>query len=204
MGLFPYGEPNKAPKIYGNFGGNKDLFTSTYPNGALVNEEGYAELNDRVYDPKVIHRSVTDPNDQRQLQRYEQQMLEANAEDVTKLASRRNMAYNVQTESQQLVLDLILKSIKRTGNKNIVISGGYGLNCVANYFYLQHLPAGVKIYVEPVSNDAGTAMGAALYHYYKTSQDTKVRSKDDVLHLINAIEKVWKVNTRDVQRHRQL
>jgi carbamoyltransferase len=117
------------------------------------------------------------------MQRYKQQMLEADAEDLTQLASRRNMAYNVQTESQQLVLDLILKSIKRTGNKNIVISGGYGLNCVANYFYLQHLPEGVKIYVEPVSNDAGTAMGAALYHYYKTSQDTKVRSKDENLFL---------------------
>ena len=183
MGLFPYGEPDKAPKIYEKFGANKNLIVPTYPNGALVNEEAYTELDDRVYDPKVIHRSVTDPNDQRQMQRYEQQMLEANAEDVTQLASRRNMAYNVQTESQQLVLDLILKSIQRTGNKNIVISGGYGLNCVANYFYLQHLPEGVKIYVEPVSNDAGTAMGAALYHYYKVTQDQEVRAKDEGLYL---------------------
>jgi carbamoyltransferase len=183
MGLFPYGEPNKAPKIYEKFGANKNLIVPTYPNGALVNEEAYTELDDRVYDPKVIHRSVTDPNDKQQMQRYEQQMLEADAEDVTQLASRRNMAYNVQTESQQLVLDLILKSIERTGNKNIVISGGYGLNCVANYFYLQHLPEDVRIYVEPVSNDAGTAMGAAFYHYYKTSQDTKVRSKDENLFL---------------------
>ena len=93
------------------------------------------------------------------------------------------MAYNVQVESQQLVLELILKSIERTGNKNIVISGGYALNCVANYYYLKHLPEGVKIYVEPVSNDAGTAMGAAFYHYYVTSQDRKLRPKDENLFL---------------------
>jgi carbamoyltransferase len=183
MGLFPYGEPDKAPKIYEKFGANKNLIVPTYPNGALVNEEAYNELDDRIYDPKAIHRAVTDPNDRRQIQRYEQQMLEANAEDITQLASRRNMAYNVQTESQQLVLDLILKSIERTGNKNIVISGGYGLNCVANYFYLEHLPKDVKIYVEPISNDAGTAMGAALYHYYTVTQDATVRDKDEGLYL---------------------
>ena len=48
MGLFPYGEPNKAPKIYTNaFGGNKDLFTCTYPNGAWVDESEFPEIRDR-------------------------------------------------------------------------------------------------------------------------------------------------------------
>ena len=183
MGLFPYGEPNKAPKIYGNFGGNKDLFTNTYPNGAWVDESQYPEIRDRLYDPSDIVNSVTNPDDEDEKNKIQELLRKSDREDVTLLPSRRNMAYNVQVESQQLVLELILKSIERTGNKNIVISGGYALNCVANYYYLKHLPEGVKIYVEPVSNDAGTAMGAAFYHYYVTSQDRKLRPKDENLFL---------------------
>lgn len=183
MGLFPYGEPNKAPKIYGNFGGNKDLFTNTYPNGAWVDESQYPEIRDRLYDPSDIVNSVTNKDDEDEKNKIQELLRKSDREDVTLLPSRRNMAYNVQVESQQLVLELILKSIERTGNKNIVISGGYALNCVANYYYLKHLPEGVKIYVEPVSNDAGTAMGAAFYHYYVTSQDRKLRPKDENLFL---------------------
>ena len=184
MGLFPYGEPNKAPKIYTNiFGGNKDLFNNTYPNGAWVNESQYPEIRDRLYDPHDIINSVTNPDDKVEQDKIQELLRKSDREDVTLLPSRRNMAYNVQIESQQLVLELILKSIERTGNKNIVISGGYALNCVANYFFLKHLPEGVKIYVEPVSNDAGTAMGAAFYHYYKTYEDKKVRQKDENLFL---------------------
>jgi len=184
MGLFPYGEPHKAPKIYTNiFGGNKDLFTNTYPNGAWVNESQFPEIRDRMYDPNDIVSSVSDPDNPDEQNKIQELLRKSDREDVTQLPSRRNMAYNVQVESQQLVLDLILKSIERTGNKNIVISGGYALNCVANYYYLKHLPEGVKIYVEPVSNDAGTAMGAAFYHYYKTYEDKKVRQKDENLFL---------------------
>jgi carbamoyltransferase len=58
-----------------------------------------------------------------------------------------------------------------SGEKNVVISGGYGLNCVANYWYLEQLKdEDINIYVEPISNDAGTAMGAAmLVHHVKTN-----------------------------------
>ena len=62
-----------------------------------------------------------------------------------------------------------------TGKKNIVLSGGYGLNCVANYWYLEQLKdEGINLFVEPVSNDAGTAIGAALYVYYKALQPFQV------------------------------
>ena len=42
---------------------------------------------------------------------------------------------------------------------------------------------GINLYVEPQSNDGGTATGAALYWYYKTSGDTKVRKRQDSLYL---------------------
>ena len=180
MGLFPYGEPNKAPKIYDSISGNRDVIMPTYPNGAKVNDALYPELCDRVHDPKELWSNLSEDSSEEEIAQVDQILA---SEDLTLLQSRRNMAYNVQTESQQLVLDLILKTIEKTGNKNIVISGGYGLNCVANYFYLKHLPADVKLYVEPISTDAGTAIGAALYHYHLITQDDRVRPKNENLFL---------------------
>ena len=54
----------------------------------------------------------------------------------------------------------------------LFLSGGYGLNCVANYWYLEQLKGeGINLFVEPVSNDAGTAIGAAYLHYHKVTKD---------------------------------
>jgi len=163
MGLFPYGKKNDMiPPIYSDGGGGKwrtadrNLIIPTYPNGAKVNEGRYDYLNT--------------PED------YQG--------DLTLLQSRRDMAYAVQKQSQQEVLDLIKRSVERTGIKNVVLSGGYGLNCVANYFYLTELnDLGINFYVEPISNDAGTAMGAALLMYHKITNDTNIREYHDSLYL---------------------
>jgi carbamoyltransferase len=60
-----------------------------------------------------------------------------------------------------------------------VLSGGYGLNCVANYWYLNKLnEEGIELFVEPISNDGGTAIGSALLYYYATSQSTEPLSRE--------------------------
>ena len=82
----------------------------------------------------------------------------------------------VQRTTQEEVISLIEKSVQKYETKNIVLSGGYGLNCVANYWYLDQLKdEDINFYVEPVSNDAGTAMGAAFLAHYSLTKDTKVR-----------------------------
>jgi carbamoyltransferase len=43
------------------------------------------------------------------------------------------------------------------------LSGGYGLNCVANYEYLKHFPD-YNFYIDPVCFDAGISIGQAYYH----------------------------------------
>ena len=162
MGLFPYGKPNdKIPTIYTDGSGgewkttDRNFIIPTYPNGALVNQGRYEELITTEADMK---------------------------NDVTKLQNRRDLAYAVQTESQQMVLDLIRKAVKMSGNKNVVLSGGYALNCVANYWYLGQLKdEGINLFVEPVSNDAGTAMGAALLLHYNITKDEKVREYGESL-----------------------
>lgn len=166
MGLFPYGSPNSnIPKIYTDgYNGkwrsaDRHLIIPTYPNGAEVNEYRYPEL--------------TTDNDV-----YEKQ------EDVTLFQNRRDMAYAVQTESQQEALNVILKAVELSGIRNVVFSGGYGLNCVANYFYLDKLnEEKINFYVEPISNDGGTAIGAALLVYHGLTEDSKVRPYADSLYL---------------------
>ena len=157
MGLFPYGKQNdKIPEIYSDHGGtarwktsNRDVIVPTYPNGAVVNEGRYTFLT-----------TPTEPG------------------DLTLLENRRDMAYAIQVESQQMVLDLIRKAVEKSGNKNVVLSGGYGLNCVANYWYLEQLKdEGINLFVEPVSNDAGTAIGAALLVYHSVSGDMEIKDR---------------------------
>ena len=160
MGLFPYGAPNDAfPNIIDKNDmpvptTNRNIIVPRYPNGAVVNANLYNFLNNH------------------------------DSDDVTLLQNRRDAAYAVQTESQEAVTKLIRHAVELSGCKNVVISGGYGLNCVANYHYLKELKdEGINLYVEPVSNDAGTAMGAAYIWYHTITSDTNVRSRANDVYL---------------------
>jgi carbamoyltransferase len=187
MGLFPYGKPNEQlPTIYNKdrwISGNRNIIVPTYPNGAVVNEGRFEFLETS-------------------------EEVKENNKDLTQLESRRDMAYAVQTESQRAVLSLIKLAVERTGNKNVVVSGGYGLNCVANYYYLKELKdLGINLYVEPISNDAGTAIGAAYYWYHNITGIDTVKTRDDNLYLgptyvysdndIAAISKKYEANIAD-------
>jgi carbamoyltransferase len=83
---------------------------------------------------------------------------------------RVNAAYELQQETQNHVLSLIQKYTEETGVKNVVISGGYGLNCVANYHYLKNLKD-INLYIDPICFDAGISIGAAYYHYIQETQN---------------------------------
>ena len=91
--------------------------------------------------------------------------------------------WSCQAESQEEVLKLIFKAVEMTGNKNVVLSGGYALNCVANYWYLDKLnKEEISLYVEPVSSDAGTALGAALLTYHSLTKDKTVRNYAETIY----------------------
>ena len=75
--------------------------------------------------------------------------------------SRANFAYELQSQVQQHVIEDILNLLKKSGEKNLCLSGGFFLNCVTNYELLKRLPKDINIYIEPISSDAGTSIGAA-------------------------------------------
>ena len=158
MGLFPYGKPNKnIPAFFNNMNGimlsDRNVFTSFYPRGALVNAQAYSELNSNQ-----------------------------DAEgDLSLLQNRRDFAYAAQKETQEQVLNLILKAVEMSGKKQVVFSGGYALNCVANYYLLEQLrEKGIELYVEPISNDGGTCIGAALLGFHMITQDSKKYNGRDI------------------------
>lgn len=58
---------------------------------------------------------------------------------------------------------------KKTGIRNFCLTGGVSLNCLANSKILE-LDFVDKLFIQPVSNDAGTALGAVLLKYIEVSR----------------------------------
>ena len=142
MGLSPYGKPNPdIPPMFRNGFGNRDLFKPNYPNGAYVMHEMY---------PTLIEDVKQHPQD---------------GEEPRWSQVQKDMAYAIQKESEEQIGNLIQKAVDITGEKNIVICGGYGLNCVANYQFKKRFP-NLNIYCEPISHDGGTSIGGAYHVYY--------------------------------------
>tara|TARA_B100001250_G_scaffold314622_1_gene276836 strand:+ start:4650 stop:6473 length:1824 start_codon:yes stop_codon:yes gene_type:complete len=155
MGLSPYGKSNdKIPALFPEVDGdfvpsNTNIFLPSYPQCGIVNEGYVSEL-------------LTPPD--------------IESEDLTRLQNRRDMAYAIQKETAEQMVNLIRMAVEASGNPNVVLSGGYGLNCVSNYYYKQQLEdEGINLYVEPISSDAGTAVGAALLQYHRVSSNKDVK-----------------------------
>lgn len=148
MGLAPYGEDDDSlPSFFVQGKGNKNLLVPQYPAGARIDENRFPQLR-RFVDPKEWHNDFS------------------LVRDIDK-----NIAYKIQKETEEQMIDLIQKAIDTTGETNIVISGGYGLNCVANYKYIKHFPD-INFYIDPIAHDGGTAIGLAQLAWYQYSNDT--------------------------------
>ena len=76
-----------------------------------------------------------------------------------------DLAYNLQKSAEKHLKFMIQKTIDLTGKKNIACSGGFFLNCVANYSILKEFD--IKLYVDPIAYDGGNAVGAALLAHYE-------------------------------------
>ena len=82
---------------------------------------------------------------------------------------RCDIANKMQEETLNHTKRLIIKAVELSKCKNVVISGGYALNCLNNYQYLD-IDREINLYVDPVCYDAGTSLGAAKWLYYKLTK----------------------------------
>lgn len=88
----------------------------------------------------------------------------------------KDIAYGVQARLEAAVLRLVQRVTEHTGLRDLCIAGGVGLNCVANG---KVSCSGLvdRIYTSPVSNDAGTALGAAMWVAQEMGHDPRFEMK---------------------------
>ena len=155
MGLAPYGKQNPTfPNFFNGNKGNPNIFYFDPKKDPIketfINEENTPQLKLKE-DPKEWH--------------YDESK-------ITNL--EKDLAWQVQNDTQQIIGDGIEKAIQETGLKQVCCSGGYFLNCVTNYYLQKHFPD-VEFYFEPIANDSGTAIGAAKLLWHDLTQDTTIR-----------------------------
>jgi carbamoyltransferase len=76
-----------------------------------------------------------------------------------------NLSKKLQEETKKHTIKLIKELIQKTGTKNVVLSGGYFLNCVNNYEYIKEFPE-INFFIDPTAHDGGTSIGAAKYVWH--------------------------------------
>lgn len=76
--------------------------------------------------------------------------------------TKYNISQALEVQTFEHSCKIIQKALDMNpDNKNIILSGGYSLNCTNNYKYLERFPD-INIFVDPVCHDGGTAIGVAL------------------------------------------
>lgn len=92
---------------------------------------------------------------------------------------KKDILKTLQEETKTHTIYLIEKALDLCNTNNISLSGGYFLNCVNNYQYLKKFP-NVNFYVDPISHDGGTAIGAAKYLWWVITKDQTIRKLDNL------------------------
>lgn len=77
-------------------------------------------------------------------------------------AEHRDLAASVQSRLEMDVVELVDGAVASFGLRNIALSGGVALNCKANGNLVRSFP-NLGLFVQPSSNDAGVAIGAAAF-----------------------------------------
>ena len=159
MGLAPYGKNNKnIPTLIKFNTGDPSIF--------------YYDLTQESLLPNQNETFIDEENNpQLKLQRDPREW-HYDESKITDL--EKDLAWQIQNDTQQLVGDYVEKAIKKTGLKQVCCAGGYFLNCVTNYYLTKRFPD-IEFYFEPIANDSGTAIGAAKLVWHSQTQDTTKR-----------------------------
>jgi carbamoyltransferase len=79
----------------------------------------------------------------------------------------RDLAYALQKVTEETILRLVRGLLARYPSRNVVLTGGVALNCVANGRVLAE--TGIdRLWVPPCASDTGAPLGAALWHTHQS------------------------------------
>ena len=153
MGLAPYGDPDAEQ--------TKQFVSTIKEKLVKIYEDGSVYLDQRYFNYAVGLRMVKD-------KRFETLFgFKRRGEEEELTQQHCNLALAIQQVTEEIVIKLSAHAKAITGAKNICLSGGVSLNCVANG-KLQNAGLFENIFIQPASGDAGGAVGGALaaHHIY--------------------------------------
>lgn len=145
MGLAPYGKPKYVKTILENLIDLKEDGSFRLNMDYFNYCTGFTMTSEKFH--KLFGREPRKP---------ESQISEFNMD----------LASSIQKVTEDIVLKIGRHVYKETGEENLCMSGGVALNCVANGRLYREGPF-KRIWVQPAAGDAGSALGAALWVWYK-------------------------------------
>jgi len=77
-----------------------------------------------------------------------------------------DIARSIQAVTEEVMLRMARHVRRETGQSNLCLAGGVALNCVGNGRILREGPFD-EIWIQPAAGDAGGALGAALFVWYR-------------------------------------
>ena len=157
MGLAPYGEPKYSRKIMENLVDIKEDGTFRLDLSYFKFHRGFKMTSHK------FHKLFGSPPRKSETEISEFHM---------------DIAASIQFVTEHIVLKLAKKLRKQTGLKNICLSGGVALNCVANGKLLRKKIFD-DIWIQPASGDAGSALGTALIGWYDLLEKERIVNPND-------------------------
>jgi len=79
----------------------------------------------------------------------------------------RDIAFALQTVTEEVILNCVRALMKQFPVRDLCLTGGVALNCVANAKVLEATDAR-RVWVPPCASDTGAPFGSALWHTHQT------------------------------------
>ncbi len=157
MGLAPYGTPNFVEKI-------KDYLIDIKDDGTFKLDISYFKYHRGFrMTSKKFHKLFGAPPRESE-------------KELTQF--HMDLAASIQVVTEEIVIKIARSLQKETGMKNLCLSGGVALNCVANGKLLEEKIFD-EIWIQPASGDAGSSLGAALLGWHDYYKNPRKPNKDD-------------------------
>ena len=157
MGLAPYGEPKYAELIKQHLIDIKDDGTFRLDMKYFKYHRGFRMTTGK------FHKLFGEPP------RYKETELKQ---------FHMDLAASIQSVTEEIVLKIAKTLRKETGKRNLCLSGGVALNCVANGKLLKEKIFD-EIWIQPASGDAGSALGAAFISWYQYLNNPRFVNSND-------------------------
>lgn len=99
---------------------------------------------------------------------------------INKFFKNELIAWAAQKRLEEIVIDLIINTVEKTGQKNVVLTGGIFMNMIMNMKIREKLGRNYQIFFNPVCGDVGNAIGSVFECYYQETGRNASFPKDSL------------------------